>query len=946
MYIESSKSSISSSDNYYSCTDQPSLTNTIINETDHKFIIKCSKENNINIVNKETKRMSKIFKFSYEWSFDEVIQMLKNLNYKEYPQLYIFIIETENIRICSTKKNKRHKKLENVEKLKKILLGFNKNRPLLLQLTSKDENVTKFYYKDEKSTKFYAIDESQRNFERNLNFSSFFCSFLDGKFEKLADQLRSNLSNVKNTSLIMRLLRTLETDDEDIALLILKIAECGSKKELLSILDAPFCEEGRTLNEESPKYIYLEFSHGSSEDDSSDCQENLDAASNDGSSVTSVLLIVVENKNKEIIDYLITYWSHLIKQLPFQHQVRISEAALETNQMDILCDLLEISDFPFPTVHSRFCEIISTRIKLKNAIEEENFSIIDEIVNNNLNLKFNYCPDNKSALTLAKELKKSKVFFHLKSKGFEGETCEDIYIDLCKTDVTKTLKQAAEQRTINVKESIPNTHSSIMILSAKSKIHNSRIENHQEVEYRQKIIKWFEDIYKISPELLDVAASCEFLKIIFDFETVTVENVSLAQPNASGSTYIVSKWIFIGAKLSDFNRDQAIKGVIAHELCHYVMSLVFENHENPYHKYSMDRKEDFEKIISLIDNWSVTKNKQPDDECFGIISSVFLQYASKDFHPELIVRVIQIMAQLKQYIQKNKDVVKLNEIFGLLSIIQKNQNIEIVNSKVKNEFLDTNLNIISTNSPKLLLNDILKQFLEKYGILLDSQNLFIKPGKLKNERLMNNFNHICFKHSKLNIIFDCSREIPKNLCKSVFKKDHSFTFVITNEKQNAELVKLMQLEALPQNEINYKLEDLTEQSQMIILNTEINFQNNFKCTLNDMLQNLTQTKKIEVRNHENILISCLRDIIDDELFILLVNQEAFSINQEIENLLSEKSFEFLYQTRNLILEEKEDLVSQDEILSLIHNKHYRPVSLRWIILILGLSISWIRGKSK
>lgn len=62
----------------------------------------------------------------------------------------------------------------------------------------------------------------------------------------------------------------------------------------------------------------------------------------------SVLLGAVENQNKEVIDYLITFWTHLIQQLLFEHQVRISTAAFDPNQLDVLCDLLEIADFPFP----------------------------------------------------------------------------------------------------------------------------------------------------------------------------------------------------------------------------------------------------------------------------------------------------------------------------------------------------------------------------------------------------------------------------------------------------------------------------------------------------------------------------------------------------------------------------------------------------------------------
>ncbi|XP_070492349.1 uncharacterized protein [Chironomus tepperi] len=621
--------------------------------------------------------------------------------------------------------------------------------------------MTKFYYKDENSTRLYTIDQDQRDFQKYLDFSTFFCSFLDGKFGILIDQLLSNFPEIKNSSLIIGLLKTSKLEQDYSHSLILKIAQHGSKSDLLAFLEASFNDDRRILNEESQKYLYTEFIEDATLND----QEQLSSASRNAT--TSVLLTAVEAKNEEIVDYLITYCSHLIQKLPLEHQVRISEAALKTNQINILCDLLEFSDFPFPSVNLRFFKIMSDRFKLRNAIEDEDFSTIDHFIDNNLGLKYSYCPDNKSALTCAKELKKTNIFFHLKSKGFQGENVEDVYNNLCRSEKTKAINHAVQQRKKNVKDSIPIKHCAVMLLSAKSSIHNRRIEKKQELQHRKKIIRWFEEIYKVAPELLEVAASCEYLKIIFDFEAVSVENVSLGESSACGSTYPVSKWIFIGAKLSDFKRDQEIKGIIAHELCHYVLCLVYDNQENPYYKYSLDKKEVFDKIVTETNFWSETENNQLDDECFGIISSVYLQYAEKDFHPELIVRPVQIMTQFD-------------------------------NNKKK-------------------FNSIQNKF----------KNLFD------------------FWHK--NVIPELKKYIQKN-------------------------------------------KDVSKDAQ----------------------------------DHDQVMLNCLRDVIDDELFISLVNDEEIVINQEQENYNYVKSFEFLYQLRNFILDN--DLVSQDEVLSKIQHKQYILIS--------------------
>ena len=91
--------------------------------------------------------------------------------------------------------------------------------------------------------------------------------------------------------------------------------------------------------------------------------------------------------------------------------------------------------------------------------------------------------------------------------------------------------------------------------------------------------------------------------------------------------------------MSDKKREQRIKGVLAHELCHYVTRLVFENQENPYYKHVLKETEMFEKIVKTIDKWSTEDAECPDDKCNRIISSVFTAYEQSDFHPELIVRV-------------------------------------------------------------------------------------------------------------------------------------------------------------------------------------------------------------------------------------------------------------------------------------------------------------------
>jgi len=328
--------------------------------------------------------------------------------------------------------------------------------------------------------------------------------------------------------------------------LILEVIKSGTKADLLTIFRAPVEHDGRVLSIEAQQYLSEVFYEEQLDNERMEHIEDTKVLNNDDSSIksdyqtvlvgkssSSILLTAIEHKNTEIIIYLITYWTHLIQQLPFDHQIKISTAAFETNQLDVLCDLLEIADFPFPKdfefddeqEHDRLRKITLQRMAFTIAIKRENFDKINQFIDDNLNLKNAFSIDNETALTQAIDLKKFGVFYYLKSLGFQGKDCQDILNGLDKDEKMKATQQAVKQRRTNVKLALVNVHNSVLLLSTRSLIHNRKISKEQEAEYRKKIMNWFQDIHKIAPEMLDVAASCEYLKIIFDFESDTVSFV-------------------------------------------------------------------------------------------------------------------------------------------------------------------------------------------------------------------------------------------------------------------------------------------------------------------------------------------------------------------------------------------------------------------------------------
>jgi len=168
------------------------------------------------------------------------------------------------------------------------------------------------------------------------------------------------------------------------------------------------------------------------------------------------------------------------------------------------------------------CKIIAERVELKAAIEAKNYEKIDKFIIEIPRLKFIYNLNNNSALTEAINLKKFDVFYYLKSLGCRGEICEDVLQKLSQEEKEQAVKQATNQRKINVQKAQLNINNSVLLLSKRSLIHNYKVSKEEDLEYRKLIMKWFEDIRKIAPELINVAAFCEHLKIIFDFESDSV----------------------------------------------------------------------------------------------------------------------------------------------------------------------------------------------------------------------------------------------------------------------------------------------------------------------------------------------------------------------------------------------------------------------------------------
>lgn len=505
----------------------------------------------------DTKNYCKILKFSNNWKLDEILLEVSHLDPKVYPNLFVLIFTVGSFKSgkCSPKTSKLKIRInQKVKTLIKLLARFGDRRPLILQVTSKTQKSTRIYYKNKDSENFVRMKKQDEQSRNIVDFSSFLSAYLDEKIENFEELMLKKLPKVKNSDLILRFLRLLPMSTEFFNNLILKCTAYGTVDDLLAAMDATsfhitkniepevqYCltermelaelrrnDQSNVLSDESMDDHQIV---RSSEKKLNKMDDNFDQNKNHSSN--SILLTAMTNQNQQIFNFLVTNFPHLLQELPIDCQSDVSNVAFRKN-LDALCDLLDICDFPFPNNdtnlkleerrNERFEYVIKERLELHKAITDEDYKRIGNYINKHPNLKIIHSPTNDSAVYQAVEAKKYKVLQHLKARGFKESKYE--YGGLFKNDEEQEIanKYKAAQRRQNVSEALPNMSSTAMMLASRSFIHNKGISKSMQVEYQEKIRLWYQRIQKISDvsPVMDTAACCSDLKIIFDFESETV----------------------------------------------------------------------------------------------------------------------------------------------------------------------------------------------------------------------------------------------------------------------------------------------------------------------------------------------------------------------------------------------------------------------------------------
>jgi len=457
-------------------------------QVDQRGVIKLTRENKDSI-DGERQKICQIIKFTYsEWNSEEILTTISELQAERFSNLFIFLIEVESLRFLELKWEQM------TANLHRVLLKFDKSRPIVLQLKSKKENLTKIYYKEDNSEEFLDTNGQTTNDENYLNFPTFISSFMNEEIRTVKNLITEKWPNIQNSLLISRFLGILQTPE-------------GFIKDLLAATDGFFDKNGQIR--ENNLLIFL----------SSTIKIKL------------FLKLAVKTSNHKIIKFLCEKCSNLIQQIPHKSQVQISKMAFSTNQT-ILYDLLEFCDFPFPETFDlksitdeRLFTIIQLRIEFHTNILAENTEAIKEFAKVNPNLKFVYNLENKTALSIALDAKKFKSFFLLKALRFQDNDIEDFYDELDdKVDQETACKFAGVQRRENVNISTADKDTPILMLATRSFIYNRSDDITAETVQREKIKEWYKEIYnsEFGSKIIDVASQCKEIKIIFDFDCYSV----------------------------------------------------------------------------------------------------------------------------------------------------------------------------------------------------------------------------------------------------------------------------------------------------------------------------------------------------------------------------------------------------------------------------------------
>lgn len=369
-----------------------------------------------------------------------------------------------------------------------------------------------------------------------------------------------------------------------------------------------------------------------------------------------------------------------------------------------------------------------------------------------------------------------------------------------------------------------------------------------------------------------------------------------------------------------------------HELCHLVMRLIFENNDFPYYKNDDIAKMKFieicESILKKITITDEAGSETYEDYCEGIISTVFTNYLQANWHPELVVRPLQILAhfdgnpeklnylntkykdlfdyidnyilpELKKFSLSNRESIKqINDIDNIITAIEK-QNIQLSSSKIIDAIVASKFSYIRTNILMLLLFDVY-QYLSKKEMIPTVNNVFIYSNIEINMALYKKLIEILKSQPTLKVFVIWREKINIEIIMRFKKLKNHFVFI---SPKNVNLSAVLDIDKV--SIVDYEFSDLLMESREELINIKINFQSNENATLKELLGNESKA-------------ACG---VESELLNMLVNKFPININTKINYNFDKK----LYQSRGFMAYENECRVRLTEETLLLKTKNYQKI---------------------
>lgn len=265
-------------------------------------------------------------------------------------------------------------------------------------------------------------------------------------------------------------------------------------------------------------------------------------------------------------------------------------------------------------------------------VKHEQSENIQIVINANQNLSYFYNSENESALSAAASLKNLNIYEMLMQNNITLGSHESLYVIIEKMEQRLQLIRRRKLRKINAQFANSATPNTILTLLANSFIAPGVENRHKKIHCLIKAYSQLYEILQISV-VMDLVAAKKNFKINFDFNRDSVDFMVPSEDENTDGSFFLTGHIYIGARnLLSAETASKTMGVIAHELCHFSMNLVFKNWAKPYVK---NNSKVFEEVSILCN-----KNRKREE----IVEVVYTSYARSMHHAEIIVRVPHMLA--------------------------------------------------------------------------------------------------------------------------------------------------------------------------------------------------------------------------------------------------------------------------------------------------------------